>query len=346
MIALQGCSADTPPEAPEVRPVRTVTVARGEASETASLTGQIEAEDEAALAFRIGGRMIERAVNVGDRVEGGQLVARLDPQDERNALRSAQAQLAAAQGVLTRTRNDFDRQSTLLGQGHTTRARFDQAEQALRSAQAEVDDAGAQLAIAHDRLSFTELQADAAGVVVAVAAEPGEVVQAGRTIVRLARQDGRDAVFDVPANLLRDAPGNAPITVALAGNPGTTAVGRVREVAPQADPATRTFRVRVGLDNPPPAMRLGSTVVGCVSLDLGPAITVPASALTKHERQPAVWLVDPETETVSLRNVEVARFDPASVVIAQGLDSGEIVVTAGVQALHPGQKVRLAEPVR
>lgn len=125
-----------------------------------------------------------------------------------------------------------------------------------------------------------------------------------------------------------------------------TANGRVREVAPQADPVTRTFEVKVGLDDPPAAMRLGATVTGRLMMDAGPVIEIPATALTQVDRKPAVWVVDPTSKTVSLRNVDVLRFDPAKVAISQGLDTGEIVVTAGVQALHPGQTVRLlgAEP--
>jgi membrane fusion protein, multidrug efflux system len=170
------------------------------------------------------------------------------------------------------------------------------------------------------------------------------VVQAGQMIVQLARRDGRDAVFDVPAQVLRDAPSDPQITVRLAGDPAVTATGRVREVAPQADPATRTFEVKVGLSDPPAAMRLGSTVQGSVQLESEPVIAVPASALTRVDQQPAVWIVDPASLTVTMRNVEPLRYDPGTVVIAHGLDTGEIVVTAGVQALHPGQKVRLLGP--
>jgi len=340
-LILVSCKPDTKVEAPEIRPVRTVTASKGEAGETVVLTGHVQAEDEPALAFRIGGRMIERPVNVGDRVEAGQVLAKLDPENELNALRSAEAALVAAQGQLTYARGDFERQRQLLANGHTPRARFDQSQKALQNAQSQVDNAEAQLQIARDRVSWTTLTADAAGTVTARGAEPGEVVQAGQMIVRLARQGGRDAVFDVPAQLLRSAPSDAQITVRLTDDPGVTTTGRVREVAPQADPVTRTFEVKVGLSDPPEAMRLGATVTGSVKLASEPVIEIPASALTALNRQPAVWIVDPKGLTVSLRNVELLRHDPGTVVIAQGLDTGDIVVTAGIQALHPGQKVRL-----
>ena len=338
---LASCKPDTKVEAPEIRPVRTVTAAKGKAGETVVLTGHVQAEDEPAFAFRIAGRMIERPVNVGDRVEAGQVLAKLDPENELNELRSAESTLAAAQGQLTYARGDFDRQRQLLANGHTPRARFDQSQNALQSAQSQVDNAEAQLRIARDRVSWTTLEADAPGTVTARGAEPGEVVQAGQMIVRLARQGGRDAVFDVPAQLLRSAPSESEITVRLTDDPSVTATGRVREIAPQADPVTRTFEVKVGLSDPPQAMRLGATVTGSVKLESEPVISIPASALTELNRQPAVWIVDPKNLTVSMRNVELLRHDPGTVVIAQGLDTGDIVVTAGIQALHPGQKVRL-----
>jgi len=160
-------------------------------------------------------------------------------------------------------------------------------------------------------------------------------------IIRVARSDGRDAVFDVPGQLLRSAPTDPEIIVSLTDDPAVTARGRVREVAPQADPVTRTFEVKVGLTDPPPAMRLGATVTGRVDMGFTSIIQIPATALTRIDQHPAVWIVDPSSHTVATRNVDVLRFDQAHVTVSQGLETGEIVVTAGVQALHPGQKVRL-----
>ncbi len=336
-----ACREEAKEEAPVVRPVRTVTVERRKLGESASLTGHIEAENEVPMAFRLGGRVIERPVNVGDRIEPDQILAKLDPQNEISELRTAQANLVAGQGQLIKASNAFDRQDALLQRGFTTRAQFDTAQQAMRSAQSQVDSLQAQLETAEDRVTFTELKADAAGTVTAVGAESGEVVAAGRMIVQIARQDGRDAVFDVPAQLLRLASDAPLVDVVLSDDPTVKATGRVREVAPQADPTTRTFRVRVGLSDTPESMRLGSTVTGRVTLDATPAIAIPATALTKFNRQPGVWVVDPDKATVSARNVDVLRFDPATVTIAQGLNPGDVVVTAGVQALHEGQQVRL-----
>jgi len=344
MLAVAGCRQEEKAEAPLPRPVRTVTAERQAAGDTVVLTGHIVADDEAAVAFRIGGRMLDRPVNVGDRVTAGQVLARLDSANEENTLRAARAALAAARATLTQTRAAFERQRTLLSQGWATRANFDLAEKAFLTAQAQVTDGEVQVQIAEDRVGYTELKADAAGTVTARGAEPGEVVQAGQMIVRIARQDGRDAVFDVPAQVLRSASNDPEVTVTLTDSPDVKTTGRVREVAPQADPVTRTFEVKVGLTNPPEAMRLGSTVNGSITTETAAVIAIPASALTQTNNRPAVWIVDAANQTVSLRNVELLRHDPGTAIISGGLDDGDIVVTAGVQALHPGQKVRLLGP--
>jgi RND family efflux transporter MFP subunit len=343
---LAACQPEVDAAPPEPRPVRTVTVEKQQAGVTITLTGRIDAQDEVTLSFRIAGRIMESDLKLGDRVKPGQVLARLESQNERNALRTAQANLAAAQGQLTQARNHFERMETLLADGWTTRVRFDEAKQARQSAQSQVDDAEAQLKTAHDLVSFTELEADAPGTVTATGPRAGEVVQAGQMIVTLARQDGRDAVFDVPAQLIRSAPTDPEITVSLTDDPTVTAAGRVREVAPQADPVTRTFAVKVGLTEPPAAMRLGATVTGRMQMDDSTIIEIPASALTKFNGQPAVWIVDPSSLSVSMRNIDVLRYEPSTVAVSQGLDAGEVVVTAGIQALHPGQKIRVLGSVQ
>jgi RND family efflux transporter MFP subunit len=344
MVALLvSCQREVVAPPLDIRPVRTVTVAQRDAAVPVTLTGTMRARDEAPLAFRLSGRMIDRRVNLGDRVRPGQLVARLEPQNEQNALRSARANLAAAQGQLVNARASLQRREPLAARGAVSLAELDQARESFQTAKAQIDSAEAQVKFAQDQLGFTELRADTAGVITAVGAEPGEVVGAGRMVVTLAREGGRDAVFDVPGQLMRSAPRDTPITVSLIDDPGVTASGRVREVAPQADPVTRTFEVRVGLANPPVAMRLGATVAGRITLASEAILDVPATALVTSNQQPTVWVVDPVTSTVSLRPIDVLRFDPDAVVVAKGLAPGDVVVTAGVQALYPGQKVRLLD---
>jgi membrane fusion protein, multidrug efflux system len=342
LIATAVASCDKPaPPASQARPVRTVTVERRAEGETVSLTGHIRAKDQANLAFRLDGRMIERPVNVGDVLMAGQVVAKVDPQIQQNGLNTAQANLASVDALLVQARLTLGRQQQLVKDGWTSQANFDEARQKFETTQGQVDAAQAQLRTAQEQLSYTVLSADTPGAVTAVGAEPGEVVHAGQMIVQLARQGGRDAVFDVPEQLIRTGPRDPLVQIALTNDPTVSATGRVREVSPQADSATRTWQVKVGIIDPPQGMELGSTVTGRIKLSALPGVEVPASALTEANGRPAVWVVDPQSKTVSLREVDVLRYDPATVVISQGLETGDLVVTAGVQILRPGQKVQL-----
>jgi RND family efflux transporter MFP subunit len=340
-VLLVACERNVETVAQEARPVRTITVDRRDSGAPVILTGRIEAEEETALAFRISGRVIENNMKLGERVRRGQIVARLEPHNELNALRTAQASLAAASALLVKARNHFARQESLVRQGWTPKKTYDAAKQELQAAKSQVATTEAQLKVAQDVVSYTELKADGPGVLTEIGPRAGEVVQAGQTIVRLARDGGRDAVFDAPARLLRSAPKDAAITVSLADDAGVRTTGRVRAVAPQADPVTRTFTIKVALKKPPDAMRLGATVNGHIQLKADAAIEIPATALVKADREPAVWIVDASSMTVSMRPVDVGRYGPDKVLISRGLDAGEVVVTAGVHALHPGQKIRL-----
>lgn len=338
-VALTGCDKPVPP-AP-VRPVRAITIECCAKGEMLSITGQIKPRNERDLAFRLDGRMMERPVHVGDMVNPGQALAWLDPQNQQNALRSAQANLASAEAQLVQARLNFGRQQQLLKNGWTAQARFDDAQQALRTAEAQVDSSRAQLRTAQNQQSYTVLTADAPGVVTAVGAEPGEVVRTGQMIIQMALLDGRDAVFDVPEQAFTTVPRDALVDIALTSDAKITALGRVREVAPQADSVTRTFTVKVGILNPPDAMRLGTTVTGRIQLP-GPAgFQVPASALTEDKGHPAVWIVDPANHQVSLRQIDVDRYDPNTLVVSHGINSGETIVTAGTQTLRPGQQVQV-----
>jgi len=340
-VILAACQQEVEQALPVARPVRTMTVEKAAPGRPISLTGRIEAEDDVVLGFRIAGRIMENNLKLGDQLKPGQVVARLEPQNELNALRSAQANLAAAAGRLVQARNNFERQQFLLKRDVASRATFEEAQERLQTAQSQVDALEAQVRAAQDLVSFTELKADAPGTVIGVGPLAGEVVQAGQMIVRLAREGGRDAVLSAPADFVRTGPPDPQIIVSLSGDPGVTAQGRVREVAPQADPATRTFEVRVGLTEPPSAMRLGATVVARVESSSAAHIEVPAAALMQNNGQAAVWIVDPESLKVSMRDVELVNEGSPLVGVSKGLDVGEIVVTAGVGSLHPGQKVRL-----
>jgi len=343
LTQLPGCSGGDEEEVFEVRPVRVTTVENRSANGSISLTGTVQAQTEINQSFRIDGRLIERMVDIGDSVKPGQLVARLDPQNEESSLLSARAQLTAARAQLVEARTNHGRMRDLVAQDAVPRASFDQAVALLQTAESQVESVQSQVTLAQNRLNYTRLLSDVAGVVTARGAEPGEVVSVGRMIVQVAREGARDAVLDVPGRVKDFAPRNPQITVVLTDDPRVTVVGQVREVAPRADPVTGTFAVRVRLIDPPPTMRLGSTVTARMQLPEALAIEVPASALVRADGKTAVWVVDKASSTVSLRNVELGGGDANSVQVASGLNPGDVVVTAGVQALRPGQKVRVPE---
>ena len=361
MVLLAGCAREVEAPAPEVRPVRTVTVAPRAADNTVMLTGTVQAQNEINLSFRIDGRLVERTVEIGDNVRPGQLIARLDPQNEESSLQSVRAQQAGANAQLVEARSNYERMRDLVAEDAVSRAQYEQAKALLQSAEAQLQSLQSQVALAQNRLSYTRLVSDVAGVVTARGPEPGEVVGAGRMVVQVAREGARDAVFDVPAQIKDAAPLNPNIvvspgkagpsagaakydlSVALAMDPAVSAIGRVREVSPRADPVTGTFAVRVRLIDPPPAMRLGSTVTGRMKLAGAAAIAVPATALVRADGKTAVWVVDKASGTVSLRNIELGGADANNVQVASGLKPGDVVVTAGAQALRPGQKVRTLE---
>lgn len=340
---LEQSGPEVPPE--PIRPVRVADVTETRGGEDITLTGTVEAQDSINLAFRVGGQLIERTVSVGDRVRPGQTVARLDPETSRNAVDAARANVAAAMARLVEARNTIARYEPMLARGFVARQQFDRAVETRNAAEAQVEAAEAKLRTAENQLSFTELVADAAGTVTARGAEPGEVVAAGQMVVNLAREGGRDAVFDFPPRIKDALAADTVIEVVSNTDPGVRAVGRVREISPRADPVTRTFEVRVGLTNPPEALRLGSSVTGRVPVggagaEAG-ALSIPAAALTRADGQPAVWVVDPEDQRVRLRSIDVLAYELDEVLVAHGLAPGELVVTAGVQSLRPDQQVRL-----
>ena len=344
LTLLSACRSGDEAPAAEVRPVRVTTIESRAVGDTIALTGRVQAQTEINESFRIGGRLIERTVEIGDTVRPGQLLARLDPQNEESGLQAARAQLVAAQAQLVEARNNHTRMRDLVAENAVSRAAFDQAVAVLQTAESQVNSARANVNLAREP---PELHAAARHAPQAssprAGRSPAKWSGPGSMVVQVAREGARDAVFDVPAQVKDSATRNAGITVALVDDPKITATGTVREVSPRADPVTGTFAVRVQLNDPPPPMRLGSTVTGRVKLDAAPAIQIPASALIRADGGTAVWVYDPKAGTVAARSITVAGSNATTVQVASGLDPGDIVVTAGVQALRPGQKVRLLE---
>ncbi|QJI32142.1 efflux RND transporter periplasmic adaptor subunit [Pseudomonas sp. ADAK18] len=319
------------------------TVKSADFAAAVTLTGDIQARVQTDLSFRVGGKIIQRMVDVGDRVTAKQVLAKLDPKDLQTNVDSAQAQVVAEQARVKQTAAAFVRQEKLLPKGYTSRSEYDAAQAALHSSQSALTAAQAQLANAREQLSYTALVADAPGVITARQAEVGQVVQATVPIFSLARDGERDAVFNVYESLLVEPPPDAAITVSLLDNPNIKAVGKVREVTPAVAANSGTVQVKIALSALPAGMQLGSVVSATANAPAKASVELPWAALTKDLDEPAVWLVDDDGK-VQLHKVTVARYLTGKVIIGDGLKGGEKVVVAGGQLLHPGMIVEIAQP--
>jgi len=337
---LAACNRSEEPPPKPVRPVLSQVV-EPESAQRVTLTGTVQPRVQTDFGFRVLGRLIARPVNVGDLVEQGETLAAIDPIALDFAVRSATAALSNSQAQLVNAEGIADRQNRLIGTGATTQASVDSAQQALAAAQAGVAQAQAALAKAKEQQSYAVLRSTYSGVVTATNAEIGQVVSVGRTVVSVAQPELRDAVIDVPDPIARELSIGSRFTISLQLNPAIGVPGEVREIAPDADPATRTRRVKIGLDNPPDTFRLGSTVSAILSSDGAATIRLPASALLEWEGHTMVWIIDPKTLTTSMREVRVAPERGEEITILAGLEPGARVVTAGVHTLTKGQSVRL-----
>lgn len=340
-VMLVACSPAAPPEEP-VRAVKVMTVRYASLNATQEFSGEVRPRIESRLGFRVAGKLVRREVELGERVKVGQVLARLDPQDYRLAADAAQAQYAAAVTNRDLAAADYKRFKELREQNFISGAELERRDAALQAAQAQVDQAQAQLASQRNQGSYTTLVADAAGVVTAVEAEPGQVVSAGLPVVRVAQDGPRDAVFAVPEDKLQLMRVGSAVEVRVW--PGQTQLpGRVREVSASADPVTRTYQVKVALEGKqtPP---LGATVTVLPKLrseQRMAAIKLPTSALRQDGQATAVWVLDTKTMTVRSQAVQIATADGNEAVVAGGLQEGQLVVSAGVHVLSPGQKVTI-----
>ena len=305
------------------------------------LSGDIQVRVETQLSFRVGGKIIERKVDVGDHIQAHQVLARLDPKDLNIQVQTAQASVNAQQAQVVQTRAAFVRQQKLLPKGYTSQSEYDAANAAQLSAQSALAAAQAQLANAREQLSYSNLEAEAPGVITARQAEVGQVVQATMPIFTLARDGARDAVFNVYESLFIEPPKDPSVQVTLLSNPTIKVNGQIREITPTVSAQSGTLQIKVQLDALPKGMDLGSIVTVNLTPPASRSIELPWSALTKDISEPAVWVAD-EHNTVRLQRVKVGRYLTASVIVSEGLKDGENVVVAGGQLLHPGMKVEVA----
>ncbi|WP_081943085.1 efflux RND transporter periplasmic adaptor subunit [Dickeya fangzhongdai] len=341
---LSGCNdAGSEPAPAPPRPVRTVTVAPSATGEVLSQIGEIRPTEETALGFRLDGRVVSRAVDVGAIVKEGDVIATLDARDSENQLQSAKADLTRAVASERLAEQNLNRMKQLAPNGAISRSQLDEAQSNWASAVSVREGAQASVKSAQDRLGYTRLSAPVAGVITSVSANPGQVVNAGQEVVRLATFAGRDAVFNISERLITSGLKDPLVTVSLLSNPAIKTQGHVRDVSPLADSETRTWRVRVSLVEPPQEMVLGATVQGEVTLPGGNAIELPASALTRQGDRPAVFVVDPQTQTLRLQPIALRNYSDSQIVVDDGLAAGDKVVTAGVSKLRAGEKVLLTE---
>lgn len=347
-FALAACHPkESAPPAP--RPVVALPAHADGAAPSRTLPGDIQPRYATPLSFRIAGKIVERKVRLGDAVKADQVVALLDPSDVEKNAASAQAQLDAAQHRLAFAKQQLDRDRAQARENLIATAQLEQTEDAYASALAQRDQAQQQAALAKNQLRYATLVADHAGYITAEQADTGQNVSAGQPVYQLAWVGDVDVVSDVPeAALASLAPGHAA-TVTLPSLPGRSFAAKVREVAPAADPQSRTYRVKLSLDKPDPAVRLGMTAD--VAFDVAPAdgddarITLPATALFHDGQQPALWVVRAKDDTLELRRVEVARFNERTITVSRGLKPGERVVLQGVHTVSAGEKVRAVAPL-
>lgn len=339
-LVLGGCGEQEKAEMP-ARPVRSVVVTGGSLGDNATYTAEIRSRFESDLSFQVGGKLIRRDVDAGSTVKRGQALAQLDQTDQQLGVDAARGAVPAAQSDLDRARSEEARYRDLLERGLTTRAQYQAQQTAVRSAEAKLSQATAELRLAQQRLGYTTLRADQDGVVTRVLVEVGTVVAAGQRAISVARPSELEAVFDVPDARVGDVRTASTLAVYPLSGEGTAWQGRVREISPSADPVTRTYQVRTSIVNPPPSLRLGMTVSVTLPLTGGPPnVALPSTAIFQKDGKPAVWIVK-DDGTVELRPVSVERYDSDRVFIASGIRTGERVVTAGVHRLAPGEKVRV-----
>ena len=338
-VLLAACSRPLPSPEP-LRSVKLLTVGLEDMAASAEFAGEVRARVESRLGFRVAGKLVRRQAEPGQRVRAGDVLAQLDPQDYQLAAEAGRAQLAAAATNRDLAAADFKRFKELREQNFISGAELERREANLRAAQAQFEQAQAQLAGQGNQTAYTRLLADVTGLVTAVDAEVGQVVAAGAPVLRIAQDGPRDVLFSVPEDRVTVIKIGSEVEV-RSWSGGATFKGRVREVGASADPVTRTFGIKVAIDgtSAPP---LGSTVsVLPKALERSGAavIKLPTSAFRQDGQTAAVWVLEAATMTVRLQPVQIATADGNDVVVAAGLQPGMQVVVAGVHVLSPGQKV-------
>lgn len=344
-VLLVGCSKP-PPTSEPVRSVKLITVGTSSYGTDLSFAGEVRPRVESRLGFRVAGKIVRRQVELGQTVRVGQVLAELDAQDLRLAADAARAQVAAATTNRDLAQADLKRYQELRSQNFISGAELERRDSSYKAAQAQLDQAQAQLSAQGNQAGYARLIADVAGVVTGIEAEPGQVVSAGQPVVRVAQSGVRDVVFAVPEDRVGAIKVGSPVQVRQ-WNSDAVIPGRIREVAASADAATRTFQVKVSLETatPPPLGATVTVVPRSLSHAGAPVIKLPTSALKRDSAgTTSVWVLDEASMTVKSVPVQVATADGNEVVLSSGVAPGTQVVAAGVHVLSPGQKVTVYKP--
>lgn len=327
-LALTACGGDEAKHE-DVRPVRTEITRLDSTSTVASFSGEIRARRESMLAFRLSGQITQRYVELGQTVKAGQALFKLDGRD-------VGLQQAAAKSQLDKARMDFERAQQLKAQGFVSQSNVDQYKAALDAAQS-------QYSLSANQGGYTVLTAEKAGVITAVNAEVGQVVAAGTPVAKLAEQGEREVLVSIPESRVDELRKADKLTVSTWAAPDRKFDAKLRELAPDTDPVTRTYAARIAIDSPDDSLRLGMTAnVTLPNAEARAGISLPLTAIYDVDGQPKVWVVDVKTQRVSARPVQLAGTNNDRVLIASGIRAGETVVTAGAHLLHADQLVRIA----
>jgi RND family efflux transporter MFP subunit len=344
-IGLAGCHRAPEPMHEDVRPVRSTVVGTSRGSVGATYSGEIQARYESRLGFETSGRIAARLVEVGSAVRRGQPLMRLDPAQETLHLLAADADVEARKSRVAQDRVDLQRTEALQARGFASQAEVDQQRLALAQSESQLKSSLAQRQIKVNQRGYTVLLADRDGVVSGIHAEAGQVVSPGQAVVTLAADGERDVVISIAESRVEELKAARSLRVSVWAQPGKAYVGTLRELAPDTDSVTRTYSARIAVKNPDPGLRLGMTAsVFAADVDGSHAIRLPLTAIHHRDRQPQVWVVNPNTAQVSLRAVALGAAQNDEVLVTAGLQPGETVVTAGVYMLHDGQTVKLAGP--
>lgn len=340
VVGLAACQEEKQLEV-ETRPVKTVVAEFSKPERILIYSGIVRPRIESDLGFRVSGKLIERLVDTGDRVQPGQVLARIDPIDLQLSEAAQLANVDAAKTRLAVAKAALSRSQRLIGNGYVSQAAYDTAKLEVDSAQGALDVAQAQLRQNRNQVGYAELKAGAAGVVTGVSAEPGQVVTSGQTIVTMAESEDVEIAVAVPENELSNVSLGMPAQVTLWSDNSVTADGKIREISGAAEAATRTYAVRISVPDAPQAMRLGMTANVQFRVKASPELQIPLAAITRNDKSVFVWVVDQQALTVAAREIALGDLGDEGVRVKSGLTEGELVVAAGVQFLQPGQKVRL-----